>query len=226
MRVIAPLLTIMALIFFPTYLSFGTQPDNLIGIQLSQECITELKAHLNSTCPTYKDLVKYDNTNQNAYGRFIETGGFFHRTKAIVPNYYTVLDPQKTIIAVDPESNFIQHAKMIIVQSSTSFIYVGSAETVSNNTRIEYHDRYVDNCITARIAYSDLMVSDTITYLDSGCTKTAINTIVKKETPKTVTDPTDSPTWKYQQWLKAAKNTSVKDCRYVDCTVSSIGKKW
>src|SRR3990167_9187536 len=79
-------------------------------------------------------------------------------------------------------------------------------------------DRYVDSrCHSAIISAEKwiLLLGDTIWYLQSGCTKTNFDSIVKIYQKPMDHDPKSSTWYKYQQWLKNAKQIS-KDKFLVD----------
>ena len=187
MRATIPLALFALIVFFPiiqanalsvgsltTYTTQG-QADK-IGIQLSEQCITALRNHVKTGCPTYKDMVSVDNTNHGYYGKFVnDSNGFYHRDKPTTPNYYNIVKPKGWVVALDPTQQFIDYAKMIIiVPNGTLNNYVNPDETVgTNHTRTVYHDRFVDStCSEARIVYSKFLLNDTISYLESGCTNT------------------------------------------------------
>ena len=71
--------------------------SNKIAVQLSQQCITVLKNHMKTGCPTYLDLYGPDNTNKNYYGKLVNDSGFIHRSKPLSPNSFSLIDILKVL---------------------------------------------------------------------------------------------------------------------------------
>lgn len=190
----------------------NTSKSPFITIELSNTCLRLIKNNMTARCPTYTELIKFDNTNQKISGSFINDT-WYHREKPYIINHdlmYT--DSSKTIICVDCSKAVMMKAKNIIIEAS-SFIYkLGSDSHITNNTRHQYSMRYVDGCSEARLAWSDWLLNDTINYLKSGCTKTQFK---EKETIyKTYTkfDITTSQAYKNQKWIEEAKKLSKTNC--------------
>jgi len=203
----------------------ANKPAQLIGIQLSQVCLTEIKNHDYSSCPSYQTLAKYDNTYHSLYGKFVDTNGWYHRDNPRIPNYYQVYNPGKAVIAVDPEENFILNAQNIIIQPK-NFTYINVNDVVGNNhTRIEYHDRYNNQCKEEWISYSDFLLNDTIKYLQSGCTKTNFVDHKLIQTGNQPFDMVHSQALKNMAYYKTAK-TRTQNCITQVCPYIDTGKKW
>lgn len=169
-------------------LTVYNQTDNggslKIGIILSQECITALKNLAKTSCPSYQNLQHFDNTNPNYYGKFdLDKSGFYGRHHVKIPNYYNIANPTgKYIVAIDPTVQFIGGAQIIRIVPD-SFTFINPNESVGeNHTRNEYVDRGVRQCIEATISYSEFLVNDTISYLESGCKTTSYKDHIVKPT--------------------------------------------
>ena len=145
-----------------------------IGIQLSQVCLADLKNHLNSTCLNYNDLKPVDNTNPLWAGLWVEQP-YEHRLQPKIKNHEN-FNPNPWVIMVDPNADFTLSAKMIIVD--THFTWTNQNDSSNRGLSMKsYQDRYVsDDCQEARVGPSLALVEDTITYLESGCTTTNMNT--------------------------------------------------
>lgn len=194
-----------------------------IAIILSQQCLTALKNHAETSCPDYSILFNWDNTDHFYYGHLINDSGFFHRSKILVPNYYNIVKPNQTIIGVDPGNKFIQSSKIITIVPD-GFTYINAAESVgANHTRNEYHDRYVEGCKLATISYSSFLLNDTISYLKSNCTKTNFVDHVQKQTGNQAFTFNNPYSTLHQQNLihqikstGGMKNCITQQCNYTD----------
>lgn len=194
--------------------TYTTQDEsNKIGVQLSQECITVLKHHMKTDCPTYQVLAIADNTTHGYYGKLVnDSNGFVHRSKTTAPNYYNVIHEDHWIVAVDPTQQFIEGSKtrmIIVMPPGTLSSFTNSDQSVGDNhTRIEYHDRYVDSgCKEARISYNYNLYMDTISYLESGCKSTTyIDHTIKQTGNKPVTLDNPFSSLHYTDYLKKLLN--------------------
>ena len=156
-----------------------------IGIQLSQVCLSELKSHLNSTdCLNYNDLKQFDNTNPLWAGLWVEVP-YEHRLPPKIKNHEN-FNPNPWAIMVDPNADYTTSAKMIIVD--THFTWTNQNDSSNMGLQMKsYQDRYVSpDCNEARVGPSLPLTEDTITYLESGCVTTNMNTTkitTQKEIP-------------------------------------------
>lgn len=140
----------------------------------SELCQKMIQNHINSTCPTDDKLIKYDTSNQHISGKFVNKNGIVIRTNAQVTNHYQFYT--KETVCVDCTGNLSSPDlfKMIILEPH-GFTFIDKYQTVSSNSWNSYTDRSMQGCNTATIAYSDALLNDTITYLESECTKTSFN---------------------------------------------------
>ena len=152
------------------------QYTKLIGIELSNTCITMIKNNFTTTCPTYEELSQLDTSIEEYSGEFIVTDGFYHRDESQYKNSWKRYESDPTIrIIVDPPAGMNERIKMIILKPNfdtytlpdkkvqhSEFEYITQtvfdnftkqekAVQVLNQTqqfgRVMYHDRYVDdNC--------------------------------------------------------------------------------
>lgn len=182
--------------------------SNMIVIELSPACIATLKSNMPNKCLSYEDLASFDNTNQVYSGKFVTDNGFFHRSKPMISNHEIVYRwTNATIICVDCYGKPLTQAKSILVEPNTRSYTLDSDKRIVNNTRYDYHDRYVQDCFKARVSSSMALIQDTITYLESGCKQTGFHekeTVVK---PYSKLDYTGS-FYQYLKWLDAAKKAS------------------
>jgi len=198
----------------------------LIGIELSNTCISLVRQNHTDDCPSYKNLLQFDTSNQTISGRFIDTKGFFHRGIAELAAHFLLY---KSAIMVDPDHQSVIYGKLIIIVPQ-GFIYIGtnSSNTI-NGTRTIYHDRFVNSdCTTATIDYSPFLLNDTISYLKSGCTITHF-TNAKKITLSdySAIDYRSSAIYKYMTWLKQAKADSKGNCITHKCVkIKDVNSKW
>ena len=148
---------------------------NLIGIQLSQACITMLKNHINSTCLTYNDLKQFDNTNPVWSGQWVDSP-YYHRLNPKVKNQFSFnLNNQPNTVMVDPDSSFMAYAKMITVENG-NFTWINpNDQSIGGLTTLTHVDRYLLGCDNAIVAPNLSLIQDTIKYLESSCTTTSFN---------------------------------------------------
>ena len=186
---------------------------NVISLDISRTC----KLIKSAKCPTINNLIPYDTTNQKYIGKFVDN----HRAKSPL-KYPSVfyLKANDTIICVACPYDIYIHSKQITVDMP--FIYKNNADrTMINNTRDEYHNRYVDNCAYARVAWMPELnvnctiinlLDDTIQYLKSSCTQTGYNEKVTIQTKPTKHDISTSQAYKTQKWFEEAKKLKTENC--------------
>jgi hypothetical protein len=185
------------------------QHINLITITLSDVCLAQVKNNLTGSCPTYKDIVKYDTTNQKISGKFVDDS-YHHRGKPQMRNHFEMYRGVEPIICVDCSLDAIIASKQIIIKGSSFPYILDKDNTIKNSTRFVYHDRSVEACKIATIAYSDALLNDTISYLASGCKVTSFD---EKETivmEKSVHDPKTTQAYKNKQFIKQAQEEAKK----------------
>jgi len=197
--------------------NIGVQhPDtklNVISVDISRTC----KMLKSVKCPTINDLIPYDTTNQKYIGKFIDNKRIKSPLK--YPSIF-YLASKDTIICVACPYDIYIHSKQITVDMP--FVYKNNADrTMINNTRYEYHNRYVDNCAYARVAWipelnvngtTINLLDDTIQYLKSGCTQTGYNEKVTIQTKFTKHDLSTSQSYKTQKWFEEAKKLKTENC--------------
>ena len=145
-----------------------------IGIQLSQVCLRDAIFNLTTTCLNYNDLKPLDNTIPFFAGQWVHKP-YEHRLAPKIRNHEN-FNQNPWAIMVDPNADFTTSAKMIIVD--THFTWTNQNDTADRGLAMKsYKDRYVsDDCNEARVGPSLPLIQDTITYLESGCTSTSMNT--------------------------------------------------
>ncbi len=184
---------------------------NIISVELSKTCLKFAKMNLSSNCLDYSDLVKFDTTNQRYSGKFVDEKGFFHREKPKIKNHEIVYrDSVTPVICVDCPG-LSSYFRTIVIEPD-GFVYkLDSDKTIYKNTRYEYHDRYVKDCTVARVSSNMTIVADTINYLVSGCTETAINEKVVIVKPYSKLSY-DGLWYKHLKYLEEAKKLKGINC--------------
>lgn len=205
-------------------------PFKVIGIVLSKTCIDSLQTKGNSSCPSYKTIINKDNSDYWVSGSFGYVNGFYERLPTHVKQSFAWYNTKTNLtVLVDPPKDIIDKIPIIEIYSTLPMFadkHGTDLESINGNRTLHQY-RFVTDCKSLiSIAYTPQILDDTISYVQSGCTKTSLVTEIKIAAPITKTDPTTSANWKYQQALKLAKTISTKDCRYVKCDVSVSGKKW
>jgi len=105
----------------------------IIGIQLSRTCLQQEKHNLTSKCPTYQDLMQFDNTIKYVSGDITYHDGYWHREQPNFKkhcNYYT--PNYILLIVVDPDGCWFKERgiKTITIQSinPNDFVYKLTAD--------------------------------------------------------------------------------------------------
>lgn len=186
----------------------------LIGVKLSQTCITLAKLDSN-TCPTYEDLLTLDSSNKEISGDFAMYDDYFHREPSKFTNSYQFYDTEDTIrILVDPHQEISSRIKMITIESSIGYYTDAYDRKLDDGLRTLSKDRIIDNCYNATISAANwkMLLPDTIFTFRNGCTSAEITDQANFTMPHTVIDKSTSPNVQYQEWLKEAKNACTARC--------------
>ena len=152
-----------------------------IGIVNSNVCITMHKAGINSTCPTYKQLILLDTSNTDVSGKFgTDDNGYFHRFDTSVSNNYKFYDLDTQIrLFVDPPREMLSRIKMIELRPN--FDTYTDAQNLVQYQEYEYIDVMVNSTFGnttqtkaiqvlnqtkdfARILYHDRYIDDACKY--------------------------------------------------------------
>jgi len=203
----------------------SVQQIGKIGIQLSMVCLAELKSHTNSSCLNYNDLKQFDNTNPLYAGLWVEQP-YEHRLAPKIKNHEN-FNPNPWAIMVDPNADYTTSAKMIIVD--THFTWTNQNDSSNKGLQMKsYQDRYVSSdCNEARVGPNIPLIQDTITYLESGCTTSNMNTtkiIYQKEIPFSYNNP--HSTLHYQDLVSKVKATGgLGNCLQNQCGLKDPYKK-
>lgn len=184
----------------------------VISIQLSKTCLYMVQHNMTTSCPTIKDLAKYDTTEQVYLGKFVEKP-YYHREKSHLATPGTTLKQLTDyIICVDCPYDVLVHSKSITVTNNKLSYTKDSDKKVVNNTRYEYIGRSVVGCAFATIYYNDILLVDTINYLKNGCKESNFNEKITIKPDLIKHDITTSKAWKHKLWLGEAKKLKGINC--------------
>ena len=186
----------------------------LIGVKLSQNCITLAKLNSN-TCPTYEDLLTLDSSNKEISGDFSMYDDYFHREPSKFTNSHQFYDTEDTIrIIVDPHQEISSRIKMITIEPNIGYYTDAYDRKLDDGLRTLSKDRIIDNCYNATISADNwrMLLPDTIFTFRNGCTSADITDQIKFTMPHTVIDKSTSPNVQYQEWLKETKNACTAKC--------------
>lgn len=223
-----------------TYIQYA-KTNVKIGIQLSNTCITMIMNDIDSTCPTYKNLISLDSSDTSISGRFNENFGMFQRMEPSVQNSWRSYDFDDTPrIFVDPPKGMAERIKTIQLQpnfdtyvlthnlsETRDAVYVNGTngigvKTTGETFRILYHDIYVDpNCRSATVNADkwELLLANVIYYMKNNCQE-EFKTFENEEIiPTTFTqqDITTSQKYQYDQWVEQIKSKCI--FKYKACDV-------
>ena len=91
----------------------------IIGVDLSQGCITQIKANLTTDCPTYLDLRSLDSSKQEISGYFKKENGYYERDNPILQNSWRFYDKDPTPrIIIDPPNGMGERIRLITIQDN------------------------------------------------------------------------------------------------------------
>ena len=97
-----------------------TGQAKIIGVDLSQGCISQIKNKFKTDCPDYFELAKFDNSRQEVSGFFVDDG-YYHRENPTQLNSWRVYDydgiPR---IIVDPPLGMSERIRLITIQDNFS----------------------------------------------------------------------------------------------------------
>lgn len=115
----------------------NSQITMIIGIQLSKTCYQMHKYNLTSNCPTYKDLLQFDNTIPEISGIFNTTDGIYQRQFSNYKKHCNYYNPDlfRLLIVIDPDGCWFRERgiKMITIQaiSPDQMIYKLTADSAT-----------------------------------------------------------------------------------------------
>lgn len=190
-------------------------PDNtnIVGIQLSQTCRTMHENNVTTNCPSYEDLLAlgWEDSIAGSGEFYYDDKGFYKRGPPEYRNIHELYRYHDNKILIDPPTEIATRTKLIIINPSLP-VYVPLGEYVKeDNKRILAKDRYVENCDVATITSENwqFLISDTIYYLRSDCTKTAFETYYTVEDYVSTMNKETSKQYKHDKWVKE----SIEKCK-------------
>lgn len=157
----------------PTYVH-STDHYPVLLISLSQTCEVLNKYNMKG-CPSVKDLIKYDTSNQYVSGKFVDKDGRYYRTPPQMKNNWLVYQHSNKIITCVEcyfDVTATAKSKQIIIMPN-SFAYVNKTESENKNYWYNFANRYMQGCDIATIGNSTLLLNDTIHFMLAGCTADA-----------------------------------------------------
>ena len=212
---------------------------NLILVKLSEGCEKLISSGNNSTCPTISTLKTYDTSNQNQVGKFIQKpDGSWIRSSPTIKNWWSFINKTGTpvvCVECDYDYSLLDMAQLIMIEPN-QFSYASLSPyqndtipwTIFNGTQYVTRqiqdltnsytldvnsNRYVTpDCLNANISYSPMLLSDTISYLENGCTKTNLRLNSTLTVPLHPFDLQHCVQCNYQKWLSQAKQNNIGNC--------------
>jgi len=189
--------------------------DKIIAVELQSTCIVALKTHVKTGCPSYDVLLPFDETTpyQRKYiGDFINDT-WFHRDNHFLKNPEVMFRTNSSfVVCVDCPKTMMQSGYVITLVSPQLFVWINRADSMVNNTRIQYENRTITGCKEATMVYSKNLLTDTINYFKSGCTVTSFKEKVEIKKPYSKVS-FDGREAQYQKWLAQAKIDAQKLAR-------------
>jgi hypothetical protein len=203
-KILVSVLVVLALIIPPAH----AYKLGMIGIGLSQSCLSLSSLGTASSCPTYQDLIQLDSSKQEISGKFVlNDDGNYYREASQLRNawkWYDQTNNNEYRIFVDPSPKQALQLKMIWIHPNLDK-YVLSHKVIDNTVVLE-HTRYIDNCRVAQITSKNWqsLIPDTILFMRNNCQPnfTLLNTSVSDVRPYVEHDITTSQKWIHEAWLK------------------------
>lgn len=195
------------------HLSKNKISSNMIGISLSNTCAVLLKNNITTTCPTYATLLALNlDASDKRSGVFSFHDGYYHRGNPMLRNDYKLYDLSDNIIIIDPSTSMSKYIRTITITPNLDTYLLPNDMEKTNNTRIIHMNRYVEACSRAVISADNWLetLSDTIGYMQNGCTGVLKDTTGNVTDAKTTTDISTSAKWKHDKWVKEAKEKYKK----------------
>lgn len=201
-----------------------TNKGYAIGIVLSDTCIASVKAG-SKACPSYHDLVSFDNSIPAYSGSFKDVNGFYQRVPTKYPNsmgfyqydptFRVFVDPIKTakipLVTIETQIPEYHAADQRKIQEIKNGDLVDSKAIQSS--RLYSVDRYVDpTCSYASISAKSwkTLLPDTIDFMKHDCDPNYTNVQTVKNDVKTITVHDVATSNKYK--LDRFYQTAIKDC--------------
>jgi hypothetical protein len=196
------------LLTIPAYAEEHLLSDKMVGIRLSNTCITLLKNNLTTNCPSYSDLLSLDSSNRQISGDFVTENGFLKRTNPKYENhwkFYSLKDDY--VIFIDPPTDIFGRIKIITITPQLTF-FSPTLESGSVQDRLilkfgRFVNESCDNATITAVGWLELL-PDTIFYMRKNCeptmTKYELSETITKERHKP--DITTSPNKQYEFWVK------------------------
>lgn len=198
----------------------------LTVVEYSEVCQKMIDKNIKSNCPTVNELKKYDNTNQKISGKFITINGKTIREKPVISNHYLFYNATTVCIICKVDLNKKNLFNTIIIEPH-GFTWIEKDHIVKNDTPWNsFSDRFMEGCHKATIGYSDILLNDTIRYIQSKCTITQFNGTRSHGIIQAPIDYEHAPQYQYMRWLHSAVKASVGNCINKSCEIKSIGHKW
>lgn len=219
LRFIISAMILATICIIPTTVS-ESEATQKIAIELSKSC------QASPNCPTWSDLLPYDNSNQMISGKFVKVNGKDVRHCSNIKNslaWYDYNNKNKTVIFVDPcyKESIYMH-RITIVPSLDNYHTkdqmkvkeIGNIKDFKpiQNIRTISHTRSVQNCDQAVITAKDWkpLLDDTIQYLLTGCGETKYKTTSDIIQNITKHDIATSSKYKLEQYAKYVKENCLK----------------
>lgn len=223
--VISLFLIVLSLVTIVTALQFNDveasqNPINVIEIKYSETCDRDLSLNINSTCPPLESLIPFDTSLQMISGHFVKSdnGKMIRENPSVKNNYLFYSFYNQKVVCVECQIPLARMAEFqVIFIEPHNFTFTDVNDSVVNNTRFEYHDRFLNGCISAQIKFTPLILKDTIAYFENNC-----NVIPKVQTKFSFIVPMNTPplyneSYTYQMKIALSKFHHLGNCIINNC---------
>ena len=160
----------------------------IIGIDLSQSCIIQIKNNMTTDCPTYLDLRQLDSSKQEISGYFKRENGYYFRGNPVLLESWRFYDHDPTIrIIIDPPNGMSERIRTITIQDNFDVYFLPDSKSmkqnyiVLNNTSI--YDGWGNSTVFSKLDKPSVQVWDYTAsrviyhdrYVDEACKHAVIN---------------------------------------------------
>ena len=106
----------------------------MIGVELSQSCIVQIKNNIPTECPSYLDLRQVDSSRQEISGYFKKENGYYFRDTPALLFSWRFYDHDPAIrVIVDPPNGMSERIRTITIQDNFDVYFLPDSQKMKQN---------------------------------------------------------------------------------------------